>query len=99
MVHCMGGLGRSGLFAACVLVEQGLDAADAVRYAFRTVGKALVVTSMVLIVGFSILALSKFANNADVGLLTAVIIALALVADFLFLPPLLMAIDNQRKPS
>ncbi len=79
--------------------EQGLDAADAVRYAFRTVGKALVVTSMVLIVGFSILALSKFANNADVGLLTAVIIALALVADFLFLPPLLMAIDNQRKPS
>lgn len=79
--------------------EQGLNSTDAVRYAFRTVGKALTVTSIVLIVGFSILALSKFANNADVGLLTAVIIALALVADFLFLPPLLMAIDDQRKPS
>lgn len=75
--------------------EQGLDPADAIRYAFKTVGKALVVTSIVLVVGFSILALSKFANNADVGLLTAVIIALALVADFLFLPPLLMAIDGQ----
>ncbi len=79
--------------------EQGLNSADAVRYAFKTVGKALVVTSIVLIAGFSILALSKFANNADVGLLTAVIIALALVADFLFLPPLLMAIDDRRKPS
>ncbi|MGR9091320.1 MAG: efflux RND transporter permease subunit [Gammaproteobacteria bacterium] len=79
--------------------EQGLDSADAVRYAFKTVGKALVVTSIVLVAGFSILALSKFANNADVGLLTAVIIALALVADFLFLPPLLMAIDGQRTPS
>lgn len=79
--------------------ERGLDSADAVRYAFKTVGKALVVTSIVLVVGFSILALSKFANNADVGLLTAVIIALALVADFLFLPPLLMAIDRRRNAS
>jgi len=74
--------------------EQGLDSADAVRYAFRTVGKALAVTSVVLVVGFSILALSKFANNADVGLLTAVIIGLALLADFLFLPPLLMKLDG-----
>ena len=79
--------------------EQGLGSADAVRYAFKTVGKPLVVTSIVLVAGFSILALSKFANNADVGLLTAVIIALALVADFLFLPPLLMAIDGQRTAS
>jgi len=73
--------------------EQGLSSPDAVRYAFKTVGKALVVTSVVLVAGFSILALSNFSNTADVGLLTAVVIALALAADFLFLPPLLMKID------
>ena len=70
--------------------EQGLTPEDAVRYAFSTVGTALWVTSLVLVIGFGILALSTFELNAGMGLLTAITIALALVADFLFLPPLLM---------
>ena len=74
--------------------EQGLNSPDAVRYAFRTVGRALLVTSIILISGFSILAASSFANNSDMGVLTAIIIALAIFADFLFLPPLLMKIDQ-----
>lgn len=70
--------------------EQGLGPEDAVRYAFSTVGTALWVTSLVLIIGFGILALSTFELNSSMGLLTAITIALALIADFLFLPPLLM---------
>lgn len=70
--------------------ERGLSSEDAVRYAFSTVGTALWVTSLVLVVGFGILALSAFELNAGMGLLTAITIALALLADFLFLPPLLM---------
>jgi hypothetical protein len=70
--------------------ERGLPPEDAVRYAFSTVGTALLVTSLVLVVGFGILALSTFELNAGMGLLTAITIALALAADFLFLPPLLM---------
>ena len=70
--------------------EQGLSPEDAVRYAFSTVGTALWVTSFVLVVGFGILALSSFELNAGMGLLTAITIALALAADFLYLPPLLM---------
>lgn len=70
--------------------EQGLAPEDAVRYAFSTVGTALWVTSFVLVIGFGILALSTFELNAGMGLLTAITIALALAADFLFLPPLLM---------
>jgi predicted RND superfamily exporter protein len=75
--------------------ERGLDAADAVRYAFHTVGTALLVTTLVLIAGFLVLTQSGFKVNADMGLLTAVTIALALVADFLLLPPLLMKVDRQ----
>jgi predicted RND superfamily exporter protein len=75
--------------------EQGLNSTEAVRYAFRTVGKALFVTSVVLIAGFSILAMSSFSNTSNVGLLTAIVIAFALAADFLFLPPLLMKIDRR----
>jgi hypothetical protein len=74
--------------------ERGLDASDAVRYAFHTVGTALLVTTLVLIAGFLVLTQSGFKVNADMGLLTAVTIALALVADFLFLPPLLMKVDR-----
>jgi predicted RND superfamily exporter protein len=74
--------------------EQGLDPQAAVRYAFHTVGIALVVTSLVLIAGFMVLAQSAFKLNADMGFLTAMIIGLALLADFIFLPPLLMKVDK-----
>ncbi len=76
--------------------ERNLGPQDAVRYAFTSVGRALSITTVVLIVGFSVLALSSFELNAGMGLLTAVVIALALLADFLFLPPLLMTIEESR---
>jgi predicted RND superfamily exporter protein len=74
--------------------EQGLDPQGAVRYAFHTVGIALVVTTLVLIAGFMVLAQSAFKLNADMGILTALTIGFALLADFIFLPPLLMKVDK-----
>ncbi len=80
--------------------ERALAPDDAVRYAFSTVGQALTVTSVILVIGFSILSTSAFGMNADMGSMTALTIALALAVDFLFLPPLLMAIDRMStKPS
>ena len=75
--------------------EQGLNAEDAVRYAFHTVGIALLVTTLVLVAGFMVLTQSAFKLNSDMGLLTAITIALALAADFFFLPPLLMKLDKK----
>lgn len=74
--------------------EHALSPADAVRYAFQRVGKAVWVTSLVLIIGFLVLALSSFKLNSDMGLLTSIVIAVALFADLLFLPPLLMRIEE-----
>jgi predicted RND superfamily exporter protein len=74
--------------------EQHLSSADAVRYAFSTVGMALTVTTLVLIAGFMVLTQSPFKLNSDMGLLTAITIAFALAADFLFLPPFLMKVDK-----
>lgn len=76
--------------------EQNLPPEEAVRYAFSTVGKALWFTSFALVAGFSVLAFSVFRMNGDMALLTAVTIAIALIADFLFLPPLLMKLDRVR---
>jgi len=76
--------------------EKGLGSEDAIRYAFSTVGTALWVTSVVLVIGFGILALSNFELNAGMGLLTAITIALALFADFFYLPTLLMKFGDNR---
>ena len=75
--------------------EKGYDSYEAVRYAFANVGQALVVTTIVLICGFAILAISSFRMNSDMGLLTAITIGTALIIDFLLLPALLMAIDKK----
>ncbi len=79
--------------------EKGLDSPDAVRYAFNTVGLALVVTSLVLVAGFGVLAFSAFVLNSQMATMTAVTIVFAIVADFLLLPPLLMALDRDKKPA
>ncbi len=77
--------------------ERGMDSHDAVRYAFHNVGTALWVTSLVLAAGFSVLTFSGFTLNSEMGLLTAITIVFALAADFLFLPPLLMALEKRQK--
>ena len=51
---------------------------------------------MILVAGFMILAQSSFKQNSDMGLLAAVTIVFALIADFFLLPPLLMRIDGPR---
>ena len=75
--------------------ENGLNSEDAVRYAFRTVGRALVITTLTLVMGFSVLASSSFKMNSGMGLMTSVIITLALIMVFLMLPPLLMKIEEK----
>lgn len=66
--------------------EKGLDPEAALSYAFATVGHALWVTSAVLIMGFSILTMSHFRINYEMGLLTSIIFALGLFAEFVLLP-------------
>lgn len=74
--------------------EKNLSAEDAIRYAFSTVGIALWVTSVALVAGFLVLATSSFKLNSAMGLLTAIVIAIALIVDFLLLPPLLIKLDK-----
>jgi hypothetical protein len=74
--------------------ENSRSAAEAIRYAFRNVGVAIVVNTVILAVGFLVLLTSSFKVNVDMGLLTALAIGFALILDFLFLPALLLLIDR-----
>ena len=67
---------------------------DAVRYAFGSVGVALWITTLVLVVGFLMITTSDFKMNDDMATLVSIVITIALIFDFLLLPPLLMAIDS-----
>jgi predicted RND superfamily exporter protein len=76
--------------------EEGLGPEDAVRYAYSTVGSALWITSAVLICGFCVLIFSPMRFMSTMGKLNAIAIFFALGADFLLLPPLLMALDRSK---
>jgi len=75
--------------------EKGLNAEDAVRYAFNRVGLALLVTTLVLVAGFMIMAQSHFYINSSMGLLTSVVILLALIIDLTLLPALLIKFSGK----
>ena len=79
--------------------REGLLSPDAVRSAFRSVGHALWTTTAVLSLGFLVFASSGFEVSWALGLMVTMTIVLALLADFLLLPPLLMAIDRERRRS
>ena len=55
-----------------------------------------VTTSVILVVGFLIFSRPAFALNAGMGKCTAITVTLALVADFLLLPPIPMAFDRKK---
>jgi len=76
-------------------IELGYHASDAVRYSFATVGTALWVSSFILVAGFMVLTQSPFLINVMLGAVVALTILMALILDFLLLPPLLIAVDSR----
>lgn len=77
--------------------ELALGPDDGIRYAFASVGKAMWVTSFVLVAGFSVMTLSPKAYSTDMGTLTGIIVMAALLGDFLLLPSILVYTDGARE--
>jgi len=80
------------------LHERNLDTNEAIRYAFESVGAAIVINTVILTAGFMILTQATFKATVDMGLLTAISLILALIIDFLMLPALLVWVGH-KKPS
>lgn len=76
---------------------------EAIAETFAAVGNALFTTTVVLALGFGVLAFSNFTLNSSMGILTGITIILALIVDFIFLPALLGIVDrgapSQKKSS
>jgi hydrophobe/amphiphile efflux-3 (HAE3) family protein len=74
--------------------EKGVAPLDAVETAGQRVGKAISVSGMTTVFGFSALTLSPFPILADFGYLTVGVIFLTLVAALTTLPPVLIVMDS-----
>ena len=77
--------------------KQGLLPSESVQSALSTVGKALFATTVVFALGFLVFGASGMASNQTLGLLLGTTVIIALLADFLFLPPLLIALDGAKE--
>ena len=76
--------------------NEGSSPPDAIRATFQATGRALWTTTAILVAGFLVFASSGFEVSWTLGVLVAITLSLALVADFLLLPPLLMALDRRK---
>ena len=79
--------------------KNGLLPSESVQSAFRSVGKALLATTIVFGLGFMVFGASGLVSNQALGLLAGMTVIIALLADFLFLPPLLMVLDGTKETS
>lgn len=81
------------------LKKEGLSEAVTMATIFSTTGNALIVTSIILATGFGLYIFGDFIPNRNFGLLSALVLTLALVVDLIFLPALLFTISKEKKAS
>lgn len=77
-------------------VETG-DVKAAVRNSHNSIGDALYYTTFTVVIGFSVLAFSSFVPTIYFGVLTALAMVLALLANLTVLPALLIMVYRRRR--
>jgi predicted RND superfamily exporter protein len=75
--------------------SQQLSVRDSIQRAMTESGRAVVFTSVVLVIGFSVMLLGSFIPYIQTGLFSATIMALALLGDLIVLPALLYLVDGR----
>jgi len=79
------------------LREQGIDVVESLDQVLFYVGKAIIFTTIVLSVSFSVFVFSDFTPNQKFGFVTTTALLIALVVDLLFLPALLSFVEEKNK--
>ena len=74
--------------------RKGLSTDNAIREAMNEAGRAVIFTSIILVIGFGTMLFASLTPFINIGLFTAVIMGLALIGDLIVLPALLYIFDN-----
>jgi predicted RND superfamily exporter protein len=75
---------------------RGLSLEDSFDEVLHYAGRAIVFTTIILSMAFSIFAFSHFVPNQNFGIVTAFALVVALIVDLLLLPALLSVVDGDR---
>lgn len=75
----------------------GIDTTTAVAHVLTHTGPALVITTLVLVAGFGTFAFSEFVPNINFGILTAIVLTTALIADLTLLPAILLLVYRDQE--
>lgn len=70
---------------------------EAVRLTLLTAGRAMLITSLILSAAFFVVVFASLKHTARFGYLTGMVILLALLADFVFAPALMILIARGRR--
>ena len=73
---------------------EGKSPSDAIAPTFRTVGRPLLSTTLIFAMAFFVFGTSGLETNQTLGLLVGMTVVIALAADFLLFPPLLLKLDK-----
>ncbi|MCB1042452.1 MAG: MMPL family transporter [Acidobacteria bacterium] len=79
--------------------QSGADTSYAVAQVITHTGPALLVTTVILVAGFGTFAFASFVPNINFGIMTAIILTTALIADFTLLPAMLLRSQPQESES
>ncbi|MBU6950856.1 RND family transporter [Hahella sp. HN01] len=79
--------------------DQGMTPNEAVVETFRSIGPALLISTVVLSVGFLAFSLSHFHMNVTLGIMSSLTFLIALIFDFIMLPLLLLTFGPKPKPA
>ena len=77
--------------------SQGLDARQAIRQTLRTSGRSMLITTVVLSLGFFMFTFASMLNIQRFGYLTGLTLILALLADFLSVPALMILMYPEKQ--
>ncbi len=77
---------------------RGLEAAVSIDQAVAHVARALITTSVALALGFLSLVVSPWSSVANFGVVASVAISVALLADLVVLPALILVLSRRRRP-
>ena len=76
--------------------NEGKAPAEAIVPTFKQVGQPLLITTLIFALGFLVFGASGLSTNQTLGVLVGLTIVIALIADFLLFPSLLVVLDRRK---
>lgn len=77
-------------------IKNGKTTEEAIIEVLANTGPALIVTTLILMVGFGALAFAKFIPNVNFGILSATVLGIALIVDLIYLPAIIITIEKKK---